>query len=251
MIRHGVRLLCFGLLPVFACAQSRDSCLIIIDVGHSRSVTGATSARGVGEYLFNSRIGAALVDSLRKRGFAKADLLVAGGTSLAPGERADLVKSLKPALLLSIHHDSVQPQYLKPWKFNGVRQHYCDRFNGYSLFCSRSGSAYNTSLKIATLLGTSFRRAGFSPSLHHAENIRGERRELVDSTAGIYRFDGLALLKRLPMPAVLVECGVIVNRDEELLLNDPERRGRFVAAVARAVEDAHAAGLLAPPAQPQ
>lgn len=34
------------------------------------------------------------------------------------------------------------------------------------------------------------------PSLHHAEPIHGENRELLDTTLGIYRFDDLTVLKK-------------------------------------------------------
>ena len=73
------------------------------------------------------------------------------------------------------------------------------------------------------------------PSLHHAEKIEGENRELIDKNRGIYRYDGLAVLKGATMPAVLLECGIIVNRREEELLNDPAYRMRIVAAIQRAI----------------
>ncbi|MBL8672535.1 MAG: N-acetylmuramoyl-L-alanine amidase, partial [Alphaproteobacteria bacterium] len=40
---------------------------------------------------------------------------------------------------------------------------------------------------------------------------------------------------RSPLPAVLVEAGVIVHRDEELALALPQFRARFAAAIAGAV----------------
>jgi N-acetylmuramoyl-L-alanine amidase len=39
------------------------------------------------------------------------------------------------------------------------------------------------------------------------------------------------------MPAVLLECGVIVNRAEEAKLNDPAYRNRLVEAISSAVEN--------------
>jgi len=244
VIRRFIPLVILGFLSSVAAAQPRDSCLIIVDIGHSVSANGAMSARGVGEYLFNRVVGCALVDSLRLRGFTSADLLIKDGASLSPAERADLVKLLRPALLISIHHDSVQPRYLKRWRFEGARRSYCDLFRGFSLFYSGVGGARAASFTMAVLIGSSLRHAGFVPTYHHAERIPGENKELVDSTTGVYRFDGLALLKRLSMPAVLVECGVIVNRDEENSLRDPDRVKAFVGAIAWAVEDGRSQGLL-------
>jgi N-acetylmuramoyl-L-alanine amidase len=39
------------------------------------------------------------------------------------------------------------------------------------------------------------------------------------------------------MPAVLLECGVIVNRTEEENLNSPVYRKRLVDAICRAIQD--------------
>jgi N-acetylmuramoyl-L-alanine amidase len=48
----------------------------------------------------------------------------------------------------------------------------------------------------------------------------------------VYYFDKLAVLKSATMPAVLLESGVIVNRDEELTLSKPETRQAIAKAVA-------------------
>ena len=63
-----------------------------------------------------------------------------------------------------------------------------------------------------------------------------KRRELLDAEAGVYRFDALIVLKNTQMPAVLLEAGSIVNRDEELAMGSPERQSIISAAVAEAVE---------------
>ena len=63
------------------------------------------------------------------------------------------------------------------------------------------------------------------------------RHELLDTEAGVYRYDQLVVLRKTLMPAVLMEAGSIINRDEELELASPERRALTSAAVAAAVED--------------
>ena len=79
------------------------------------------------------------------------------------------------------------------------------------------------------------RGQGLTPTLHHAEPVKGENRELVDPTLGIYRFDDLIVLKSSAMPAALLECGVIVNRMEEAELLTEERQQKVVAAIHVAV----------------
>ena len=68
---------------------------------------------------------------------------------------------------------------------------------------------------MAELLGETLVARGLTPSLHHAEKISGENRLLLDARLGLYRSDNLEVLKDAPMPAVLLESGIIVNRAEE------------------------------------
>ena len=63
------------------------------------------------------------------------------------------------------------------------------------------------------------------------------RRDLVDPEAGVYRYDHLVVLRTARMPAVLLEAGSIVNRQEELELGTPERRLAIAKAVVAAVTD--------------
>jgi N-acetylmuramoyl-L-alanine amidase len=63
------------------------------------------------------------------------------------------------------------------------------------------------------------------------------RRILVDAEAGVYRYDQLIVLRQTRMPAVLLEAGSIVNRQEELELGTPERRSLTTAAIVAAVEN--------------
>jgi len=63
------------------------------------------------------------------------------------------------------------------------------------------------------------------------------RHELVDADAGVYRYDQLVVLRSTRMPAVLLEAGSIVNRQEELELATPERRLMVAEAVTAAVEN--------------
>ena len=61
------------------------------------------------------------------------------------------------------------------------------------------------------------------------------QRLLVDAEAGVYRYDQLIVLRKTVMPAVLLEAGSIVNRDEEVAMGMPERQAAISAAVTEAV----------------
>ena len=76
---------------------------------------------------------------------------------------------------------------------------------------------------------------GLAPTNHHAEKIPGEGRPWVNEALGVYRTDGLIVLKGTAAPAALLEAGVIVNRAEELQLASPRRRAIMAEAVSSAM----------------
>jgi len=63
------------------------------------------------------------------------------------------------------------------------------------------------------------------------------RHPLLDKAVGVYRYDQLIVLGRTRSPAVLLEAGSIINRDEEMAMNSPERQAMIGTAVATAVKE--------------
>jgi N-acetylmuramoyl-L-alanine amidase len=79
---------------------------------------------------------------------------------------------------------------------------------------------------------------GLNYTPHYTLALMGHRRRiLVDAEAGVYRYDQLIVLRETRMPAVLLEAGSIVNRQEELELGTAERRSLTSAAIVAAVEN--------------
>ena len=231
--------LAWTLGPVVALAQPVDGCgpgrfKVALDVWHTLSQPGATSARGRTEFEFNQRLARAVQAHLAARSIAAVLIGEAGGP-MPLVQRTRLAQAAGASLFLSLHHDSVQPQYLSTWVVDGQVQSYSDVFRGYSVFVSESGGQPRDSLRFAALLGAGLRGAGFRPSLHHAEPIPGEGRPVVDAGLGIMRFDGLAVLRTAAMPAVLLEAGIIVNRGEEEAMRTPTVVERLAEVVADAV----------------
>ena len=62
------------------------------------------------------------------------------------------------------------------------------------------------------------------------------QRLLIDAQAGVYRYDQLVVLKDTGMPAVLLEAGSIINREEELRMGSAEHQTLVSAAVTDAVK---------------
>ena len=227
----GVLLLSFLALP----SNARADFTVAIDVGHSPGSGGALSARNVSEYSFNLKMAFTLLRELRKEPRIRALILNPTGKTISLQQRADLINGARPDLLISIHHDSVQPLYLSKWNYRGTSAAYCDKFLGYSIFISERNAQPRLCRSYAISIGTQLRKSGFFPSAHHAEKIKGEGRQPIDGKAGVYRFDGLLILRESRCPAVLVECGIIKNRAEEMLLRSPAYRKRFARAIRSAV----------------
>ena len=233
--------LVFVFTPIYVEAVelcSKEGFVVAIDIGHTIKRHGATSSRGIGEFYFNKNVANLLKMNLIQQGFTKTFLINRNGSDISLMDRANIANKKNAKLFISIHHDSVQPQYLSSWTYQGKNNLYCDNFRGFSIFYSKKSDSAERSLAFAHLLGTELLYIRFAPSLHHAEKIRGENRELIDKEKGIYRFDDLVVLAKSEMPSVLLECGIIVNRDEEILLSNPVYQEMLVLSITRAIEKA-------------
>jgi len=211
--------------------------LVLLDPGHTASRPGAVGIRGVAEVEYNDAFVALLSPRLVRAGFRVE-------VSRAPGEEIDLSARAARAgasgawLLLSIHHDSAQPQLLAREERDGRTAYRALRpIRGYSLFVSEGNARPEASLRAARALGRRLLALGRPPSLHHAEPIPGEGRALLDRDLGIYRYDELAVLRQAPCPAVLLELGVLVDEIDEAYVSDPAHRAAMADAVVEALKD--------------
>jgi N-acetylmuramoyl-L-alanine amidase len=212
---------------------------VVVDVGHTVDVPGALSARGMPEYAFNLQLARQIKEMLAGAGFDKTVLLIS--TKAPPAglfERANIANRLPADLFISIHHDSVPDNLIHPWQYEGQDQQYNDDYPGYALFISNDNADRAGSLLFGNFLGKALQARGLQFTPHYTLPLMGHRRrQLLDADAGVYRYDQLVVLRYTRMPALLLEAGSIVNRQEELELATPERRTLTSAAVAAAVEE--------------
>jgi N-acetylmuramoyl-L-alanine amidase len=228
----------FGAAKPAGAACDRAAFRLVLDVGHTAQVPGAKSARGAHEFDFNLRLAKLMEQQLIDAGFTKTVLLVTDGPALQSlVRRVARANAAHADLLLSIHHDSVPDSMLEKWDYNGEPHSFSDRFKGHSLFVSYENRDRKGSMMFARLLGLALKSRGLQYTPHYTEKFMGRRRrELLDAEAGVYRYDQLVVLKYPNMPAVLLEAGSIINRDEELLMGTPEHQAVIAAAVLEAVE---------------
>jgi len=192
--------------------------LIAVDVGHYHAEPGVISYSGTAEFEFNLRLASELKKKLEEDGMRVRMI----------GERGNLVflnhrtRAANGAdLFLSIHHDSAR-EHLHTQR---------EQFHGFSLFISRHNPQREKSLACASAIGAELRAAGMIPSRYHADPVIGENRPFADELNGVHYYDNLAVGKTAKMPAVLIEAGVIINREDEARMNDPAVRARIAQAI--------------------
>lgn len=217
----------------------RDRFRIILDVGHSAESYGAMSARKVPEFEFNLNLGKRIEEKLKAEGFAQTVLLVTEGKARPSLMKRVAVANRKGAdLFLSIHHDSVPGIYAEKWEFEGRKSIFNDMFGGYSVFVSKLNPHYRESLRFARMVGNQMASKELQFARQYDQWFMGKfQRELLDIEAGVYRYDQLVVLRMTKMPAVLLESGSIINRDEELVMASDEHKNKVAAAVSAAAVD--------------
>jgi N-acetylmuramoyl-L-alanine amidase len=222
---------------------------LIVDVGHTAKSDGAMSARNVPEFQFNLHLAQRLVEHLKAEGFATTRLLVTeGGARSSLAARVASANNWRADLFLSIHHDSVPDKLMENWEFEGKKSHFSDRFSGYGLFVSKSNPDFDASMQFAHLIGKQMRAQGIKFADQYTLPIMGKyRHDILDREAGVYRYDHLIVLMMTRMPAVLLEAGSIINRDEELQMASDERQDMTVKAVTTAVKQYCDPSLIVPP----
>lgn len=222
---------------------------IILDVGHTAESYGAMSARNVPEFEYNLNLARRIDERLKADGFSETVLLVSEGKARRSLQARVARANKKGAdLFISIHHDSVPGIYVDKWEFEGKRSAFNDMFGGYSVFVSRQNPHYRDSLRFARLLGNQMASKEMQFARQYDQWFMGKfQRELLDIEAGVYRYDQLIVLKNTTMPAVLLESGSIINRDEELVMASDEHKNKVAAAVSSSAAEYCGTRRRAPP----
>jgi N-acetylmuramoyl-L-alanine amidase len=194
---------------------------VAVDVGHYHAEPGVLSASGIPEFEFNLRLANEVKQNLEKSGL-RVRMIGEQGNYIFLNHRTRAAAGAD--LFVSIHHDSMQERLLPTRKR--------DELAGFSLFISRRNPQAEKSLACASAIGAELRAAGFTPSRYHADPVIGENRPFADELNGVHFYDNLGIGKTAKMASVLVEAGVIINREEEARMNDPAVRARIADAIA-------------------
>ena len=193
-----------------------------MDIGHYAAEPGAISASGRPEFEYNLALASELRSALEGARLRVRLIGERGDYAVLHHRTRDAAGAV---LFLSVHHDSIKERLLPE----------AHRFSGYSLFISRANPQHDRSLACASAIGAELRGAGFRPSRYHADPVLGENRPFADETNGVHYYDNLAVGKSATMASVLLEAGVIVNREEDTRMSDPGVRRRIAIAVTEGI----------------
>jgi N-acetylmuramoyl-L-alanine amidase len=200
---------------------------VAVDVGHTLAEPGAVSARGRSEFAFNRELAGLLLLALRARDVTVREINFAG-TIGSLAERPEQARGSD--FFISIHHDSIAPEYLQFWDWDGSEESHTTLKRGFGIFVSRRNPDLAASLRCASTIGAALRRAGFEPTPWH-----GRKHQPADAANGVWYYDNLVVLHKSTFPAILFEAGVIKHREEELELLDADRQARMADVLAMGI----------------
>ena len=183
---------------------------IVIDAGHGGEDGGATSCTGIVESTYNLSISTRLNDLFHLLGYETRMIRTTDTSVYTKGEtiaqkkvsdlkeRVRMVNETEKALLLSIHQNSLPSSPVT---------------HGAQVFWNQQEGAEELAEVIQTALNSTV-------------NVGNEKHtKRIPST--VY------LMKHVTVPAVLVECGFLTNREETTLLQDETyQRGLAVSITA-------------------
>src|SRR5688572_3140689 len=94
---------------------------VMIDPGHDPENPGAMGASGAVELQFNDRLAEALLARLRESSALEVSSTRAPAENLGLPGRLRRASEARADVLLSLHHDSVKPQYIEYTTKDGVQ----------------------------------------------------------------------------------------------------------------------------------
>ena len=188
-------------------APLMDRKCMIIDAGHGGKDGGATSCTGVLESKINLEIALRLDDLMRLLG-VQTKMIRTGDNSVHTAgetiaaqkvsdlkERVRIANTTENAILVSIHQN-----------------HYTDsKYSGAQVF-------YGSNPQSADLAG--LLQSGFVRTLNPGSNRKSKKA------------DGIYLLQKVELPAVLVECGFLSNFGEEAKLRSADYQKKLASVIA-------------------
>ena len=190
---------------------------VVVDPGHG-GLDGGASSGDVVERDITLLIAHEVTKKLEKKGATVVMTRKKGGDALAehaPGDQFPTVRSRKLADL-KLREDitaNENPDVFISVHVNAIPE---EKWRGAQVFYHTGGHPNGESL--AKAIQASFK-----------DNLKNTEREAL-GISGVY------LLKKAPMPAVLVETGFLSNSEERALLTDPAYQEKVADAIVKGIQ---------------
>jgi N-acetylmuramoyl-L-alanine amidase len=213
--------------------------IVVIDAGHGGHDPGAAGADSR-EKDINLAAARALKAALERSGRYKIVMTRDSDTYVPLETRVQIARHADADLFISLHSDSGPDASMRGATVYTLSDKGSDKVtrnvmaeNDWFINVNMPGRdrSVNQILLDLTQRATRNRSAAFAENLldHIGGGVQLVRRS--------HRDAGFVVLLAPDVPAVLLEMGFITNPDDEQLLNDPAKRGRFMSAVAKSIDD--------------
>ena len=235
-----VCLILIGYTKICGAESGKMGHTVIIFSGHVSEPSskvdnmGAESYAGIFEYEFNDAVVRYFEDESNRVPGIHYEVVPAS-RNIGLHERVEYANRIVPDLYLEIHHDAAQAEDIERARQDGEGSPLWNDMSGFSVHYSESNPFSEKSKTFAQVFADKMLRAGFKPNLYHADT---EKMTCIDRSKGIYNRinpGGLYVLYNIKSPAVVIECGTIINPHEEKLLSLEDTRQKIVHAINRAI----------------
>jgi N-acetylmuramoyl-L-alanine amidase len=221
-------------------ASMKQEHTVLIVSGHVKEPAsdidnrGAASYSGRFEYEFNDAVVRYFEDKFHQISGIRYDVILASG-NMGLRERVEYANRIMPAFYIEIHHDAAQPEDIERAKRDGEGSPLWKDMSGFSVHYSENNPFPEKSKAFAQIVADEMMGNGFKPNHYHADV---EKMSCCNRLRGIYNRISpwrLYVLSNVKSPAVVIECGTIVNPHEEKLLSQETNRLKIVKAINRAL----------------
>jgi N-acetylmuramoyl-L-alanine amidase len=178
-----------------------------------------------------------LRDELVKRGRVRVAMTRDDDRYLTLDDRAAVARRLNASMFVSIHVDSAANPLARGASVYSLSDVASDSEAAALAARENVGADLpGSSSAVDTMLADLAMRSQMSASADLASRLVGKAAGRVELRPNPHRFAAFHVLRRADAPAVLLEAGYLSNADDELLMRNPNERGKMVLALAQAIE---------------
>jgi N-acetylmuramoyl-L-alanine amidase len=222
---------------IYASPFAKGRPIVVIDAGHGGRDPGATSVSGqVHEKDLTLILAQSLRDELVKRGRVRVAMTREDDRYLTLDDRAAVARRLGAVTFVSVHIDSAANPLARGASVYSLSDIASDGEAARLAVRENEEVQSGTRDGVESMLADLAMRSQMSASADLASRLVNKAAGRLELRPNPHRFAAFHVLRRAETPAVLFEAGYLSNADDEVLLREPQQRGKMVLALAQAIE---------------